>query len=191
MPSNAFTQHLLVMLQDADELLSGHRQLRTGPSGQQWGLGSFNRAVVVLCVSAWEGYVEQVIIEAIAAVRPAAGTPLGMWPVLEASARSLVGRFNTPDVGNVRKLIANALGLTDITAFWSWRKCTPDHARQQLAKALKSRHEIAHGVKSRPVIRTKYATGLPIFFQRLGSRTDAGIRDFLVNTLGIASPWPP
>jgi hypothetical protein len=96
MPSNAFTQHLLVLLEDADELVDVHSQLRTGRPGRQWGLGALNRAVVIMCVSAWEAYVEEVIVEAITAIRPTAGTPLGSWAALNASARSSVGRFNNP-----------------------------------------------------------------------------------------------
>ena len=40
-------------------------------------------------------------------------------------------------------------------------------------------------------MQTADATGLQAFFQQLASHTDLGIRDYLVNTLEIASPWPP
>jgi hypothetical protein len=190
MPSNALTQHLHPLLEDADDLLDAHSQLRTGRPGRQWGLGALNRAVVVMCVSAWEAYIEEAIVEAITAIRPAAGAPLGSWVSLNASARSLVGRFNNPNVDNVRALLSDALGLPDITASWCWRNCTSDHARELLAQALRFRHQIAHGVNPRPVIHSSYATRLPGFFRRLGVRTDAGIRDFLVTTLGLPNPWP-
>ena len=190
MPSSAYAQHLLVLLQDAEELLSAHRQMRTGRRGRQWGIGSLNRAAVVLCVSAWEAYVEQVVVEAITAIRPATGSPLGSWAGLNASARTAVGRFNNPNVENVRVLLSDSVGLADITAFWSWRKCTVARTCDLLAKALRIRHQVAHGVNPRPVVHSPYATSLPPFFRRLGSRTDAGIRDFLVNTLGVVNPWP-
>jgi hypothetical protein len=48
MASNAFTQHLEILLHDAEELEAAHRQLRTGLPGRQWGLGALNRAVVVI-----------------------------------------------------------------------------------------------------------------------------------------------
>ena len=134
---------------------------------------------------------EEVIVEAITAIRPAAGTPLGSWAALNAAARSSVGRFNNPNVDNVRMLISDSIGLPDITVSWSWRNCMSLDAAGLLAEALRLRHQIAHGVNPRPVIHSPYATWLPTFFRRLGSRTDAGIRDFLVNTLGIATPWPP
>jgi hypothetical protein len=71
MPSNAFRQHFLVLLEDAYELLNAHSQLRTGRPGRQWALGAINRGVVVGCVSAWESYIEQVLLEALDAIRPA------------------------------------------------------------------------------------------------------------------------
>jgi hypothetical protein len=190
MPSNAFTQHLVELLRDAGELLDVHSQMRTGRPGRQWGLGALNRAVVVMCVSAWEAYVEEVLIEAITAFRPAGGAPLGNWTALNAGARSAVGRFNNPNVENVRMLISDAIGLPDITSWWSWQNCSIAHARELLGDALRLRHQIAHGVNPRPTIHNQDATRLPSLFRRLGIRTDAGIRDFLVNTLGIANPWP-
>src|SRR5437667_3167935 len=139
MPSNAFTQHLVVLLEDAEELLAVHTQLRTGRPGRQWGLGALNHAVVVMCVSAWEAYIQEVIVEAITAIRPASGVPLGNWVALNASARSLVGRFNNPNVDNVRMLISDALGLPNITTSWSWKNCTDEYARTLLAEALRLR----------------------------------------------------
>ncbi len=190
MASDAFTQHLLILLQDADEILNVHGQLRTGRQGRQWGLGSLNRAVVVICVSAWEAYVERVIVEAITAMRPKE-TPLGSWSSLKAWVDGAVGRFNNPNFENVRALIFHSIGLPDISEFWFWRNCTVAHARELLTEALKFRHQIAHGVNPRPVIHSPYATQLPEFIRRLGRCTDAGIRQFLVDTLGIIDPWPP
>ena len=91
---------------------------------------------------------------------------------------------------NVRMLISDALGLPNITTSWSWKNCTDEHARTLLAEALRLRHAIAHGVNPRPIIHSTYATWLPNFFRRLAAHTDGGIREFLVDTLGIANPWP-
>jgi len=190
MSSSAFSKHLKKLLQDADHLVLAHEQLRTGRRGRQWGLGALNRAVVVMCVSAWEAYVEEIIIESINAVRPAVGVPPGNWGGLNMSARSLIGRFNNPNVDQVRMVISDALGLPDITTFWLWRKCDAARARELLTEALRFRHQIAHGVNPRPVIHNSYASRLPGLFLELGKCTDAGIRHYLVNTLGVADPWP-
>lgn len=190
MPSNAFTDHLLVLLEDADELIDAHAQLRTGRQGRQWGLAALNRAVVVMCVSAWETFVEEVTLEAVIALRPPAGTPLGNWPTMNATARSLIGRFNNPNVDHVRQLIADTIGLADVTASWQWRNVASGRARELLTEALRFRHQIAHGVNPRPVIHHDYASWLPRCFLRLGRCTDQAIRAYLTATLGIPNPWP-
>ena len=65
---------------------------------------------MILSVSAWEAYVEELLKESIESMRPAV-PPLGVWPALNASARSQIGRFNNPNTENVRALIADSLGL--------------------------------------------------------------------------------
>ncbi len=72
MPSNAYTNHLVVLLKVVRVLQAAHKQLRTGLAGRQWGLGSLNRAAVVLAVSSWEAYLEEVVRECLEAIRPAA-----------------------------------------------------------------------------------------------------------------------
>jgi len=189
MASQAYTNHLVSVLADAEELNYAHRQLRTGRAGRQWGLGSLNRATVVMCISAWESYVEEVTIEAVSAMRPP-GHAVSVWQSINASARSQIGRFNNPNAQKTRELIADAIGLQDITAYWSWSNNLPQRARSRLEEAIKYRHQVAHGVNPRPTVHNKYSDRLPGFFRQLGSRTDHGIRDYLITTLGLPSPWP-
>jgi hypothetical protein len=59
LPSNALAVHLDQLLGDATELDTIHSQLRTGLAGRQYELASLNRAAVVISVSAWESYVEE------------------------------------------------------------------------------------------------------------------------------------
>jgi hypothetical protein len=80
--SQAYMSHLVVLLEDAEELDAAHRRLRTGRVGRQWRLGALNRGVVVLSVSAWEAYIEELVREAIRAIKPAAA-PIGVWPALK------------------------------------------------------------------------------------------------------------
>jgi hypothetical protein len=77
MPSRALAIHLEALLHDAEELGVAHTRLRTGARGRQWGLGSINRASVVLCVSAWEAYLEEVLRESMRCLRPSTG-PVGI-----------------------------------------------------------------------------------------------------------------
>ena len=196
MSSNAFTTHLLPVLKDADEVLDAQVQLNATmvpppAPGALWGVGALNRAAVVMLVSAWEAYIEQVAIEAVEALRPAGPVPLGCWPALYASVKASVGQLHQPNVQHVKMLISGSIGLADITASWTWAGVTVGDACQRLENAVGMRNRVAHGVNPRPLIQTAYAAGLQVFFQQLASHTDAGIRDFLMNILGIASPWPP
>lgn len=92
MPSNALSVHLDQLLRDANELDAIHTQLRTGLPGRQHGLASLNRAAVVISVSAWESYVEELMRESLESLRPAA-PPLGHWPALSAFILGERGRF--------------------------------------------------------------------------------------------------
>jgi hypothetical protein len=187
MPSAAFNNYLTVLLADPEEVLAAHEKLRTKKPGRQWGLGALNRATLVLCVSAWEAYVEEVIKESVEAMKPPA-PPVGPWAALKASVLSDIGRFNTPNAQNVRQLVRDSLGLDNVTDAWAWRNCTPVQARTRLDEMLGYRHKIAHGVNPRPNIRNKYGSSLPDFVRSLGSQTDAAIMAHL-GTLGVTVVW--
>jgi hypothetical protein len=145
--------------------------------------------MVTSCVSAWESYIEQLVRESLAAMRPP-GPPLGLWPTLNAAARSQLGRFHTPSTEQVRQLISDAIGLPDVHHAWTWTNCPPELAAQRLSEVLDFRHRISHGVHPRPAVQNPYASWLPEFFRRLARCTDDAVRDYLVDVLGIANPWP-
>lgn len=190
MPSNAFSVHLDQLLIDAVELDTIHTQLRTGFPGRQYGLASLNRAAVVISVSAWESYVEELMRESLEALRPAA-PPLGNWPALSAYILGELNRFHTPHAQNVANLLNRCLGLPNVRTAWGWRNCTAAQAEGRLDSALDLRHEIAHGVNPRPVIHNTYSSSLPGFMRRLALCTDNAVRNHLTTTLGLANPWPP
>jgi len=189
MPSRAYTEHLDELLKDPEELVEAHRRLRTGRVGRQWRLGALNRATVVICVSAWEAYVEELLRESIEVLRPATA-PLGVWPATKGVALSEIGRFNNPTVQNTVRLFSICLGLEDVTAHWGWNNCSRQTARRHLNEALDKRHEIAHGVNPRPTIHNTYSQRLPQLFRNLGRCTDREVLNHLTGTLGIApAPW--
>jgi hypothetical protein len=109
---------------------------------------------------------------------------------MNANARAQIGRFNTPNADNVRALLSDAIGFQDVTTHWQWHNNTPQQARDRLQEAIRLRHEIAHGVNPRPTIHNSYSSSLPGFFRRLGQATDAAVRTYLVDALGVANPWP-
>jgi hypothetical protein len=178
------------LLRDAKDLDEAHGRLRTGKPGRQYKLAALNRAVVVMCVSAWEAYVEELVRESVIAMRPAAA-PLGTWSAHHASILGQLGRFNNPNMENVRMLLSDAIGLPDVHQSWVGRNCTSAQTIQRLAAAMRLRHQIAHGVNPRPVVRNEYSSKLPNFFRRLGQATDQAVRNHLVNVIGLVNPWPP
>ena len=187
MASTSFTNHLQVLLQDPEEMNQAHRRLRTGLRGRQYGLGSLNRAIVVLCVSSWEAFIEQLLIESLDLMRPS--NPVGSpWPTVKAFAGSQIARFNTPNSENTKRLFAECLGLPDITAHWSWRGSSVQNTRISLNDILMLRHHVAHGVNPRPKIHNGYASWMPNFFRRLGSCSEKGVQQHLVD-LGVVVPW--
>jgi hypothetical protein len=188
LPSNAFVVHLDLLLADAFELDDIHEKLRTGKRGRQYGLSSLNRAALVMSVSAWESYVEELMRESLQALRPPA-PPLGAWPALSAYVLGQLGRFNTPNQVNVEQLIRNCLSLADVHLSWTWQNCTSSLAVQRLKDVMTSRHEIAHGVHPRPIIHNGTSAQLPDFFLRLARCTDDAVRTHLINVHGV-TPWP-
>jgi len=189
MASNALNSHLEPVLADAEEINVGHERLRTGLAGRQYGLGALNRAVVVMCVSAWEAYVEEIMKECLESLKPPS-PPLGLWPAHNASVRSLVGRFNNPDTQHTVGLVRDCIGMPDVTTYWHWTRTSPERAKERLEEAIKLRHQIAHGVTPRPIIHNQqYAGRLPGFFRRLGEKTDKGISDYLRTAYGITTGW--
>jgi RiboL-PSP-HEPN len=190
LPSNALTNHLLQLLADADHLDDARGQLPAGLPGRAARWAALNRAVVVMCLSAWEAYIEELIRESLELLRPA-GPALGVWPALNASVRGQLGRFNTPNTDNVRMLISDATGLQNIHTFWGWQNCTSAQAVVRLAEAIDLRHRIAHGANPRPLVANFYSSQLADFFRRLGRCTDRALRDHFVNVLHHPNPWPP
>jgi hypothetical protein len=184
-PSLANSHHLEALLLDASELGDAHTRLRTGSRGRQWGLGAINRAAVVLCVSAWESYVEEVTKEGLEAMRPA-GISDAAWAVVKAAAMAQIQRFNTPNASNTRSLFLQCLSLPDVTAEWYWRNCSSARARGYLDNALRIRHQIAHGVNPRPTIHNGYSGWLPSFFRNLARCTDQAIATHAQQLTGAA-----
>lgn len=186
MASQAYTDHLIPLLNDVDELQAAHKRLRTGQRGRQWGLGALNRATVVMCVSSWEAYIEQVTIEVIELLKPPS-QPLGHWQLLNASTRGAIGRFHTPNASNVRMLLRDSIGLNDITTEWYWQNCPPAKAMLWLDELLTFRHQIAHGAKPRPVIHSYYSSWVSGFIKNLARCTDRGLKNYLQNSLGMSN----
>lgn len=188
MPSQAFTHTLEALLVDAAALQEAHTKLMVGKRDRRRELHHLNRASIVFSVSAWEGYVEAIALEAVLSAKPPA-PPLGLWVVVEAQARKLIERFHTPNAGNVRKLFAEVLGLPDVSAAWKWQKCRPATAKKYLDDLLNIRHHIAHGVQPRPAVMGDDAAYWRRFVRQLAVKTDIRVAQHLEGEFGVRVGW--
>jgi hypothetical protein len=120
---------------------------------------ALNRSVVVLTVAAWQAWVETYVNTALATMtEPAASRSDdteylrlldASRPLIELAVRE-VGRFSTPDAGEVRRLL-RLLGHDPRTR-WSFTRaggrCDSDDVVGRLNGWVKVRHAIAHGGRS-------------------------------------------
>jgi hypothetical protein len=135
---------------------------------------ALNRSVVVLTVAAWQAWVETYVGTALAAMtQPPANRANdteylrllhATGPLMELATRE-VGRFSTPDAGEVVRLL-RLLG-DDPRPRWSSASATgrasPDEVVGRLNGWVKVRHAIAHGHGHLPAVdvlgRTKAGHG--------------------------------
>ena len=117
---------------------------------------ALNRSVVVLTVAAWQAWVETYVATALAAIAefPANRSEdteylrllRATGPLIELATRE-VGRFNTPDAGEVCRLLR--LLDDDPRPRWSFvspaGRARPDEVVGRLDGWVKVRHAIAHG----------------------------------------------
>lgn len=104
-------------------------------------------AALASLVSAWEGYVEAVTLEAIDAVASGASSEvLWLTSLLREEAVRAVEKFNTPSAENCRMLLLKFTGFDAFSVMASPRLSLPASlARTRLNEILRVRHAFAHG----------------------------------------------
>ena len=130
MPSNAHKQFSELMGY-VDQLIGIHGKLQQG-KGRRHEQDAIHRAGVVMVVAAWEGYVEQVLLESFAAMEKDAGLVVGVAgaAVIPTWARHTFGlrrtelvnalkQFNTPNAENVQRLMREWMQFDPFPG-WSW-----------------------------------------------------------------------
>ncbi len=137
-------------LEEPLNLVRSHKSMRPGP-GRRWKETSINRANVVLLVATWQSFVEDLMDAILRTIEPARGSPHhGHFVLVNASSRSALGRFNTPNAYNTRDLFLN-VGF-DPRPDWTWRPrrgagavLTVGDVEARLNHWLSVRHAVAHG----------------------------------------------
>ena len=70
MASNSLNGHLLPLLKEGEYLSALVLRVDPGDAEGPLKIAALNRAVVIACVSSWEAYIEELVRESLAAVRP-------------------------------------------------------------------------------------------------------------------------
>lgn len=186
MPSAAFTLHFKVAGTDAVAL----SDTRTFLSKQASTVirDALNRAAVVATVAAWQAYIEELLREAVDALR---GTGSNLWPIVETIADRKLEQFSTPSADKIRELFAECLAQPDLPAEWVWPGMTAPIARMTLGDILKQRHLIAHGSRPAAKIPSHVVSQNLAFVESLARRTDDAVRTHLAAVFALPNPWPP
>lgn len=130
----------------ADRLLSISTDVRLRPIRYEDAEPSLHAALAAV-VSAWEAYVEAIVIEALDIVaRGATPGELALVVLLKQEAVRAAEKFNTPNAENCRDLVLRFTGLDAFPVLSSPRLGLAAHpARERLNQILKVRHSFAHG----------------------------------------------
>lgn len=175
------------------------------PRGRRHNQDALHRVAIVVCVAAWQAYIDAIIREGLTATKPLAGSPrhvLTYHRLVENQAKTDLGRFNTPNGENVRRLILEALGF-DVHNAWAWnaprRRWTSQDTKTRMDEWLKIRHSVAHGFglpnltwlnhRGVPRLTLGHVKDCQHFFRHLVGQMDPALSLFLTAEYGIPAPW--
>jgi RiboL-PSP-HEPN len=131
LPSSAFNK-LQTRLADVDDLMNAHAAVGGTERGRRRGVEGINRAAVVMLCAHLEGYVEDLLGEAMKAVHP------------ELDPGPLVSKFHNPWPDQIDALFA-AIGLPKASRGISWQRAGTAAVIKNLEDLVRTRNKIAHG----------------------------------------------
>lgn len=157
---------------------------------------------LTVSVAGWQVYVEELVGEfydQLSGLNNPSLTRLAI-PYRNHADKTLE-RFNTPNWENAREVLVSLTGYDPISD-WTWprRSLGIQHVRDRLNEILKVRHSFAHGFPlpryswtispSGRLRLTKAAIHeVQAFLSNLVSRTDKGMRRYLVSHFSVHDPW--
>jgi hypothetical protein len=174
MPSKALAA-LTDRLKDVDQLMAAHRAVAGPKRGRKFEVEGLNRAAVLMLTSHFEGYLEDVMAEAVQAVNP------------KLSASTLTGGFHNPWPDRIDELFA-FLGMVKPSKSISWQRASNTAVRSNLKKLVGTRNKLAHGTTGVTVYKTD-VTSLRKYVEGFARRFDALVRA-QVKLLTGSNPWP-
>lgn len=208
---------LLDNLAEVQLLLQIHHAIAGSKPGRKRDVEVLNKSAIVLVVACWEAYVEDLATNALTFMMDqAASHTIFPKPVLErvASKHSgpnawalagdgwkaalrnnlaevlakTTGTLNTPRAPQVDELFAKTVGITSLSATWSWPGRTQAAAVKALDNLITVRGSIAHRVQHSKSVHKKSVTSAVDLVSRLAAKSTNHVRTFLHTTTG-KYPW--
>jgi hypothetical protein len=174
MPSQALVG-LTSRLTDVDELMKAHAAVGGVEPGRRYDVEGLNRAAVLLLSAHFEGYVEDVMREALAALNP------------RLDPAPLTGSFHNPWPDRIDDLFA-FIGLSKPCRSISWQRASNASVRANLEELVRTRNRIAHGVTGVRVYKYEVVR-YRAYVEGFTSRFDRAVRT-QVRALSGSNPWP-
>ena len=156
--------------------MAAHAAIAGSTRGRKYEVLGINRAAILMLSSHFEGYLEDLMAEALGAVNPTLHAPI------------LTGGFHNPWPDRIDQLF-EFLGLSKPARQISWRKAGNKAVRDNLEDLVGTRNKLAHGTNGVTVYKSdvvrirKYVMGFAERFDQL-------VRE-QVKLLTGSYPWPP
>lgn len=174
MPSDAL-KALADRLKDVDQLMNAQAAVAGPKRGRKFEVEGLNRAAVLMLCSHFEGYLEDVMAEAIRGINA------------DLNAPTLTGGFHNPWPDRIDDLFA-FLGMEKPSRSISWQKASNSTVREHLKQLVQTRNKLAHGTTGVQVYKTE-VTSFRRYVEGFSDRFDSAVRR-QVHKLTGSYPWP-
>lgn len=174
MSSNAYAA-LTTRLQDVDELMAAHVAVGGTQRGRRFEVEGLNRAAVLMLSAHFEGYLEDVMAEALGSLNG------------QLDPQPLVGGFHNPWPDRIDELFA-FLGMSKPSRDISWQRAGNPAVRKNLEDLVRKRNQLAHGAMGVRVYKTD-VTRFRRYVEGFAVRFDALVRNRVRRLVG-SYPWP-
>lgn len=123
---------------------------------------------------------------------------LAMWKLADTGWRTLATarltslmeernrRLNTPKADQIDDLFATAVGLSDVSSAWRWKRMSVAQARSKLDKYVTLRGEIAHRGVAATGVKKVQVTDYLRHVRRLVAKTGGRVNTHVRNAIGKA-----
>lgn len=174
MPSRALAG-LTERLTDVDQLMAAHAAVGGGQRGRRHDVEALNRASILLLTSHFEGYLEDLMAEALAALNGS------------LDPETLTRGFHNPWPDRIDDLFA-FLGMSRPTKSIRWQKASSNTVRDNLAGLVRTRNQLAHGTTG-VTVHKAHVERYRRYVEGFAQRFDTAVRRQVCGLTG-SDPWP-